>query len=296
MINFISFIIPVYNAERLIYQFYENISAIGCAEFIFVDDGSIDNSFDILLEIQEKDSRVKVIRQENMGPMHARNNGLLVASYNFVSFVDIDDFIDADFFTDREYWLDADIIITPYYYDKNDSRINKFKIGLYSNLDFLYHVSCCGGWELWGKIYKKEVLLNITIPSDRLKAGEDAFVFIQYILNSNTIKVVGDGFYTYKYDENSISNQGDEIYIKHNLISLNYILNYLEGYKLRKVILSNFLILFYLNSFRKKPKSYYLIDFLKLKKFFHFYESFISEISKIKFFAFLILFYFKGAV
>ena len=70
----ISVIIPVYNSEKylegclksVIYQTYENL------EIICVNDGSKDNSLNILEDFKKKDERVKIISTENKGQSHAR--------------------------------------------------------------------------------------------------------------------------------------------------------------------------------------------------------------------------------
>ena len=51
MSEFLSIIIPVYNAKNFINRFYNNVKLIENAEFIFVDDGSIDDSLSILKKI-----------------------------------------------------------------------------------------------------------------------------------------------------------------------------------------------------------------------------------------------------
>ena len=52
MSEFLSIIIPVYNAKNFINRFYNNVKLIENAEFIFVDDGSIDDSLSILKKIE----------------------------------------------------------------------------------------------------------------------------------------------------------------------------------------------------------------------------------------------------
>lgn len=92
----ISVIVPVYNAasflsrcmDSLVHQTYSNL------EIICVNDGSKDNSADILDEYAARDSRVKVIHQENKGVSVARNTGMDAATGEFVSFVDADDWIE----------------------------------------------------------------------------------------------------------------------------------------------------------------------------------------------------------
>ena len=92
----ISIIVPVYNAapylpqclDSLVNQTYRDI------EIICVNDGSTDNSLDILKAYAERDSRILVIHQENQGLSDARNKGLKNARGEWVMFVDSDDWID----------------------------------------------------------------------------------------------------------------------------------------------------------------------------------------------------------
>lgn len=92
MIEKISIIVPVYNAdcflpqtiESLLNQTYKNI------ELILVDDGSTDDSLAVCKRY-ENDSRVLVIHQENRGRSCARNTGIAHASGRFIGFMDDDD-------------------------------------------------------------------------------------------------------------------------------------------------------------------------------------------------------------
>lgn len=74
----VSVVIPVYNGEMHISVCMDSIlcQSFSSFEAIFVDDGSVDNSFRILSERASFDRRMKVIRQENMGVTCARRNGL----------------------------------------------------------------------------------------------------------------------------------------------------------------------------------------------------------------------------
>lgn len=74
----VSVVIPVYNGEMHISVCMDSIlcQSFSSFEAIFVDDGSVDNSFRILSERASFDRRMKVIRQENMGVTCARRNGV----------------------------------------------------------------------------------------------------------------------------------------------------------------------------------------------------------------------------
>jgi glycosyltransferase EpsH len=96
----VSVIIPVYNAgtlllrclDSLINQTLENI------EIICVNDGSTDESREILEEYSIKDHRITVVHQENLGQGAARNTGMDVASGEYLGFVDADDWIELNYF------------------------------------------------------------------------------------------------------------------------------------------------------------------------------------------------------
>lgn len=90
----VSIILPVYNAEQHIERTAEVLlnQTEPDVELIFVDDGSNDNSRDILERTVEKDVRCKLVVQENKGPGSARNAGMEIAQGEYLLFLDIDDF------------------------------------------------------------------------------------------------------------------------------------------------------------------------------------------------------------
>lgn len=91
----ISIIIPVYNVAPLIGQCLDSLlkQTHTNLEIICVNDGSTDNSLEILNQYKEKDTRIIVIDIENQGVSNARNVGLQQATGEFVSFVDSDDWV-----------------------------------------------------------------------------------------------------------------------------------------------------------------------------------------------------------
>ncbi|MBO7508702.1 MAG: glycosyltransferase family 2 protein [Alphaproteobacteria bacterium] len=95
-----SVVVPMYNArefirktlEHLVHQTYKNI------EIIIVDDGSTDNSGEIIKQYAKKDKRIKLITQKNAGVSAASNTGILAATGEYVSIHDHDDFVNLDYF------------------------------------------------------------------------------------------------------------------------------------------------------------------------------------------------------
>lgn len=94
----VSVIIPVYNAEKYLGQCLDSICAQSLKEIeiLCVDDGSSDTSLEILKEYESRDSRIKVLSQENGGAGAARNYGLRAANGEYLSFLDADDFFEPD--------------------------------------------------------------------------------------------------------------------------------------------------------------------------------------------------------
>lgn len=96
----VSVIIPIYNASAFLNECLDSIlgQTLRQIEVICVDDGSTDNSLEILHQYQQKDYRVQVLTQKNQGAGAARNLGLAQASGEYLSFLDADDFFEKDMY------------------------------------------------------------------------------------------------------------------------------------------------------------------------------------------------------
>lgn len=94
--SLVSVIVPVYNTSRYLSECLESIIAQSYSniEIICVNDGSTDNSLEILQKYAAKDSRIKIISQKNQGQSAARNIGLSLCTGDFIIMVDSDDTID----------------------------------------------------------------------------------------------------------------------------------------------------------------------------------------------------------
>lgn len=95
----VTIIIPVYNGEEYLEQCIQSVlnQTLKEIELICVDDGSVDNSAQIIQKYAEKDKRISLFQQENQGPGPAKNFALKHAKGKFVAFLDADDYyLDAD--------------------------------------------------------------------------------------------------------------------------------------------------------------------------------------------------------
>lgn len=93
-----SIIIPVYNREMYIRECLDSIfhQTIKDIEVICVDDGSTDNSLNIMHDYQEKYANITIISQGNMGSGMARNKGISLSKGKYLMSVDPDDFLASD--------------------------------------------------------------------------------------------------------------------------------------------------------------------------------------------------------
>ena len=89
----LSVIIPVYKVEPYLERCVNSVlrQTFKDMEIIMVDDGSPDNSGKLAEQLATRDSRIKVIHQENQGLSGARNTGLRAAQGEYVIFLDSDD-------------------------------------------------------------------------------------------------------------------------------------------------------------------------------------------------------------
>jgi glycosyltransferase involved in cell wall biosynthesis len=105
----VSVIMPAYNAERYLHTAVESVlrQTFSDLELLIVDDGSRDGTVRIAEGYAERDSRVRVLRQENAGPGPARNAGFRNARGRYFAFLDSDDEWDDSFLAELVAVLDA---------------------------------------------------------------------------------------------------------------------------------------------------------------------------------------------
>ena len=94
----VSVVIPIYNAAEFLEECLDSVlqQSLTDIEVICVDDGSPDNSLEILKKYEKQDARLRIISQPNQGAGAARNNGMANAKGEYLCFLDSDDFFDKD--------------------------------------------------------------------------------------------------------------------------------------------------------------------------------------------------------
>ncbi len=211
----ISIIIPVYNVEKYLVRCLDSIinQTLKEIEIIVVNDGSKDNSQQIIDNYAKKDPRIISILKENGGLSDARNTGLDIAHGEYISFIDSDDYVDPTMLNEM-YFLakkhDAEIAICNLIkVNENGEEFNplpqspqlKEKIELEKDFTLFGELSCFA----CNKIFKKELFQN-----HRFLKGlhfEDIELIPQLILESKTIAKTNNYFYKYYERQDSITRR-----------------------------------------------------------------------------------------
>lgn len=183
----ISLIMPIYNVEEYLEEALESICNQTLKEFeaILIDDGSTDNSLEIIEKYLKKDKRFKLRIQENSGPSMARNRGINDAVGEYVIFMDSDDVLPIDSL-ERRYQIikkqDAEIgVFASYKYDGKNKWIMKnhfLREGIFKLEDNKELLLTLGPWN---KIFKRELIKKIEFPTHIKYAEDQAFIMEAYL-------------------------------------------------------------------------------------------------------------------
>lgn len=227
MDSLISIIVPVYNTENylekclysLVNQTYKNI------EIIIIDDGSPDNSMNIIQKFVLADNRVKVISQKNQGLSGARNTEMNNANGDYIMFIDSDDWIEIDtcekaINASEKY--NADVVFWPYikefsdlqkdnylfdkteiiWSEKNINQLSRRMVGLVGD-ELANPQSIDNLVTAWGKLYKKSVIGDVRFTDTKIIGTEDALFNIEVFLGINSAVYIPDLLSHYRKDNES---------------------------------------------------------------------------------------------
>lgn len=164
----ISIIIPVYNVDKYLSRCLDSVIAQTYKNFeaICVNDGSTDNSLSILNKYAKKDSRIKIITQQNKGPSETRNTGLKKAIGEYICFIDSDDFVHSQYLEILLKNANKNTISKCFFLNfSNNTNIENFKItDIKKNIfqaNTYYEKTKDINLTAWGKLYHKEIISDI---------------------------------------------------------------------------------------------------------------------------------------
>lgn len=220
MDNLVSIIIPVYNVEKFLDKCVESVvnQTYTNLEIILVDDGTRDDSGIMCDRWQKEDKRIKVLHQENGGLAHARNEGMKLATGQYVLFVDSDDWIDRDMVETLLKGCvenDAQIAICRYrgiYKDHIVEQESDESFVCSGEEALKYHVCekeerYCFCYAVWNKLYKREIITGIKFPKG--KHFEDVGYTSKVLYSAKRVYYIDKPMYNYVIErKGSIMNEG----------------------------------------------------------------------------------------
>ena len=184
----ISVIIPVYNTEEYVRDAIMSIvnQTLKEIEIIVVNDGSTDNSLQIIKELAKSDTRIQVYSQENKGQAIARNYGFKKAKGRYLYFMDSDDLLEKEAFS--------------HCYEKCEKE----------KLDFVFFDAEVFGDTKWtssffdydrSKIVKKEIYTGTEILDLLLEFGVFRSPLWLYLVKHDFVRYAGLSFYPVRHED-----------------------------------------------------------------------------------------------
>lgn len=254
----VSIVVAAYNIEKYIERCLRSLvnQTLKEIEVLVVNDGSIDRT-EIITKEFEKDSRFKVITQENGGLSSARNTGIKNASGKYIAFLDGDDYVCKEMYEelyDKIKKEKSDLVICGFYKIwENDKFIEKKRKKFNVNKKILKG-DVIGNFlskhdepftVAWNKLYNLEIIVKNNIYFENPAFFEDVGFMPRYLYYTKKISVVNKMLYFYIQRSGSITKSYNPIIEKSfektiSLINKFYYQKaynkYLEVFELRLLI------------------------------------------------------------
>lgn len=211
----ISIIVPVYNTAKYLDKCIQTLikQTLEDIEIIFIDDGSEDDSVEILENYAKNDKRISILKQNHKRQGAARNYGLSTAQGEYIGFVDSDDWVELDMFEKLYYQAketDSDIVMCSM--NTFEDGTNKIIVNTYNTLDifnqkffensftpqdtlnFIFNISV----SPYNKIYRKSLIAKNNIKFPESVYFEDNAFFFKSWLNAKKISLLNQKLYQYR--------------------------------------------------------------------------------------------------
>ena len=210
----VSILVSCYNVEQFIESFFINIAEqiYQNYELIIVNDGSTDNTLNLLNHFSGKFNNIKIISHaHNMGLGAGRNTGLKNASGKYVYFCDVDDYIKPNLLQDCVAYMESggyDFLVFGFDVKYPGSKINnetvRFKhMQLNSRKEIRDHyvdnllLSRHGNGFVWNKFYRRTFIENNRLRFGTQKIQQDEVFNIKAILAASNLVLLPDTLYVY---------------------------------------------------------------------------------------------------
>ena len=204
----ISVIMPVYNGEKFLKRSVESIlkQTLDDIEIVFINDGSTDNSLEILKDFKNKYDFVTVLTQNNLGSGKARNYGIKEAKGEYIAFLDADDFFMDNDALEKMYDVasknDANMVTANITHDVD--KEGDFKpfgpFHYYKSNDVILPEAYGIPWSFYKNIFKKDFLVSNEIFFPDLLRGQDPVFLAEVLVKVDKIFAVATDLYAYVYN------------------------------------------------------------------------------------------------
>lgn len=212
----VTIIIPAYNSQEYIERCLDSVLVQTFRDFevLVINDGSTDNTGEVVKGYAEKNKQIRYVEQKNMGVAKTRNKALKLANGEFVAFLDNDDFIDNDYIEKLLPSKNEDIVISGY--RRSDARGRIVKEVRLEKTNWSKFVVPAP----WAKIYKRKYLLDNKIEFLDNNIGEDVYFNLIALLSTGKIKILRYVGYNWFFNEKSVSNTKQKRYSDINVFDL----------------------------------------------------------------------------
>lgn len=213
----ISIIIPVYNAENTIIKCLNSIKnqTYKNYEVVIVNDGSSDDSLNIIENNIKYDSRFKLLNQPNKGVSSARNLALNFIKGEWVIFIDSDDYLMDNYLSNiinsLEVKKNIDLIITGWTEIIRENGVQR-KLGYIDNIYtrdqfnelFNNSILISNHGAPWAKVFKNKIIIENSLRfNPELHLSEDRLFLYNYLIHCNVIQTINSNNYYYIISSNS---------------------------------------------------------------------------------------------
>lgn len=255
-----SFIVPVYNVEKYIKECLDSILCQTYKDFeiVVIDDGATDNSYNVCLSIANRDNRVRIVRQHNMGLGEARNTGIRNASGEFVIFIDSDDFwVSSDKLQKIDTFLKeqhCDVLCYRMILYDNDTKkyLNKTggKDGNVNKLKYLKRIDKMIATDMYSYSACNKVVSTSLIRENNIYfnkgTSEDIDWSARLLMYTEEILFLDEVIYAYRQNRaGSITHETKKKFLNSYLNIINKILIYAKKSNLNQQILNRYISIAY---------------------------------------------------
>lgn len=216
----ISVLIPVYNAEKYLKECLDSVvkQTLNDIEVIAIDDGSTDESPQILDAYASMYPNVTVIHQKNMGVVATRCNLLKMAKGEYIAWIDSDDFMEPSMMEkmyQKAKSINSDLILCDYnYYPESVKTKEKWYKPYKGIVDWNFIER---NTQQWNKIVKRSLLEEIGITNLMAKGGEGVYAFA--LIKARKIASIDEELYNYRVGHTSLSsNKANVEWYKKNVV------------------------------------------------------------------------------